>query len=521
MKKLKNPSSFSVVSFRELHPLGTASGSDFYYTGIANRILRTLTNDKVLINSFKPYSLRKAALHSAAYFEDVISQLGLFSAFRNIHQKLCGSKLPFFSLKDEDYIDEEINQEDVRLLLWCIKQEEINERSEDNDEITFLNPMNPIFGYVSTLILDILDEEYETAPENEALHTLLHDTLFENHFHLREILKWLHYDSYLSMQYPKNSLEKEKQSARKSNTEMYRENVKAFSYVIEVERIYNNVCSPVAIKAVEWLKEITSNEHLKITLDALEVLPYSVYKMLHKFDNKVEICPFDNENQIMYLDVDSMSETDKLETDQLFMASLVRFNDLWCVNGVALFMSETDYVKKDQDKSSADKIRFIYEKIMEYTKQKPLLFFKNFDEYVDFRNNIFSNMQDIDESETDNFFKSKMNLVLFTDVEEGTAILQDAARWIKSPDNKLYDKDEAEDGALSILVGLAPAPLSLISYLVEKDLLPDAAINSLYGKEYGRQLVQNNKWFIVRFFQPYLFHGNKIKFHGNKIKPSA
>lgn len=44
-------------------------------------------------------------------------------------------------------------------------------------------------------------------------------------------------------------------------------------------------------------------------------------------------------------------------------------------------------------------------------------------------------------------------------------------------------------------------PSELVHYLTEKDYLPDAAIKSVYGISRGRQLVQENKDFIARFFR--------------------
>ncbi|MDR0829938.1 MAG: DUF3843 family protein [Prevotellaceae bacterium] len=502
--KFKNINFIPAQQFQELHPRISASNSDIYYARLANNILKTLMHDEAVTSNFEPYLLKRIALHSAAYLEDVISGLGLFAAFRSLHQKLCGRKLPFVSLDEEDYYDDEINQPDIQLLVWFIKQEDSNEQEEDG--VRFTNPDNPVLEYISNLIMDILEDEYENAPENNSLFVLLHsDIEFDSYFQFRELLHWLHYNSYLSMQYPKRECQEEIESLLKSKNETISKNKEQFIYSTQVTRIFTKVCSPLAITAAEWLKEITTNDSLKGILDAVELRPHSTYEIVHHFGKEVKIHPVDDENDIMYLDANS---ADGLEKNRYLLASLVFFNNLWQVNGFAAFLSsdKKEKLKKiDKENSNEDNILFTYEEIMKHTKNKPLIMFKDFDEYLVFWKKVFPDTPNIDEFVKNNILKDKKNLLLFSDNKYGTTILPDAASWIKSPNNKLYNKEKAEEYAVSILFGATPATFVLISYLIENNLLPDACVNSLLGKERGRQLVAENEWFIVRFFQPDLF----------------
>lgn len=102
------------------------------------------------------------------------------------------------------------------------------------------------------------------------------------------------------------------------------------------------------------------------------------------------------------------------------------------------------------------------------------------------------------------------NLVLFVTENDGmTHTLANLAKMIKAPGNKLYDTEVAKEYGITLLTGVYSLPLEMFEYIIENRLIPDASINSLKGKAHGKKLVQDNLWFIVRFFQPELF-GNKF-----------
>jgi hypothetical protein len=504
--KIKRKNTTISQQFRALHPRNLVSDSDFYYTRLTHRIFQTLMHDKAVTQNFAPHLLLTIALHAAAYLEDTVSGLRLFAAFRNIQQKLCNRKLPFIQYNEEDYFDEEINQPDVQLLVWLIKQEDKNQETEEEDGVFFVNPENPMIEYVSLLIMSVLEEEYETAPENSQLFHMLHVAEYDNYFQFRELLQWLHYHSYLSMQYPKNAFEEAIQSFLNSKDETIQNNLKSCFYTVEVGNIYTHVCSPLAIKAVDWLKEITINKDIQTTIETVEYKKPAIYEIISCFGNEIKISPIDEKNEILYLDANSVNTDNSCN---YFMASLVRFNKLWQANGQIVFLSNNDAKKglnlNNEASQKADNIQFTHKAIMKFTKNKPLLFFKNFDSYCDFWLKVFPDVPNMDEFAKDNLLKGEENLVLFTDEKKGTVAVPDVARWIKSPDNQLYDKEVASEYSLSILIGSTPMPLALISHLIENNLIPDAATNSLHGKERGLQLVQDNQWFIVRFFQPDLF----------------
>ena len=67
--------------------------------------------------------------------------------------------LPFYALND--YVEEEINVEDIYLLIWYFLN------STQNDKIVF--PINDYIIEVAEEIIEIFDNVWEYAPENDYL----------------------------------------------------------------------------------------------------------------------------------------------------------------------------------------------------------------------------------------------------------------------------------------------------------------------------------------------------------------
>ncbi|MDR1652753.1 MAG: hypothetical protein LBS01_03715 [Prevotellaceae bacterium] len=51
-------------------------------------------------------------------------------------------------------------------------------------------------------------------------------------------------------------------------------------------------------------------------------------------------------------------------------------------------------------------------------------------------------------------------------------------------------------------------PLEILQFIIDNDCIPDLALNSIHGTEYGKLLLRKNTWFLTRFFQPDLFNSN-------------
>ena len=77
------------------HPYTKESRIDHYYIGICIRVRDILKEKsfKLLFDNFDHIALTELAAFLVCYFEDVISNLGLWRAFREEHERLYGNTL--------------------------------------------------------------------------------------------------------------------------------------------------------------------------------------------------------------------------------------------------------------------------------------------------------------------------------------------------------------------------------------------------------------------------------------------
>jgi len=332
---MKIKSSFiSTLEFRALHPKGVIADSDMYFASLANKIFRTLLNDKLIKGECDEYFLRQIALKSTSYLEDTVSQWGLFDGFRILHSEICGNLMPFYNL-DEEYYRDEINIEDVQFLVWSTFQEDLNEEGE----ICFINPDNPMLMLVSSVIYDILDEHYETAPENEKIQEILHERDFEDFHSFRQLLEWLCYNSYLSTNNAKKKVESMTHSIPKK-IKADKEYAKFFSYLVESNAILYHACTPLSVKAIDWFRSISTNSRMLERIENVSYLPFQRYKIMGSDDSYINLESFGDEKIKIPLARESMNPLDENRTrefskgKEIVQTSLVFFDGIWQVNGL-------------------------------------------------------------------------------------------------------------------------------------------------------------------------------------------
>lgn len=166
-----------------IHPYTRQQATDGYFVALANRLYRACS----LKDIPEPFR-KKLSLYTAAYLEDIISGLGLWQTFTAHHRTLYGRFLPFYPT-NSDYASDEINEEDIRFILW-------NTLQKAPYEHPFVHPLHPAIQETARLFFEILDEAYETAPANDALADFFLD--FKNEEEATRKLWWLFGRNYLT-----------------------------------------------------------------------------------------------------------------------------------------------------------------------------------------------------------------------------------------------------------------------------------------------------------------------------------
>lgn len=205
-----------------IHPYTQQLPTDRYFVDLANRLYRICPLTEV-----PPVFKKKLCLYTAAYLEDIISDLGLWKAFTTRHEEWYGTPLPFYTLPQEN-LKEEINEEDIRFILW-------NTLAKAPYEHPYINPLDPALAKTARLFFQLLDEVYETAPANNALSDYFHG--FKDSAEANHKLKWLFGHTYLTEPSVQEYIE------QVTETDMF---------IIP--------CGPLALFLYEWIDLLTDNE---------------------------------------------------------------------------------------------------------------------------------------------------------------------------------------------------------------------------------------------------------------------
>ena len=246
------------------HPYEKPDEVDQYYTELANEIYHAL-DEACFTHNFKNVEdAKQLALSIAAYFEDILSDTGIWKTFTTECVKRYGCHIPFYeheakyinsSLTGNDvpYDADEINFADIKFLLWHHYQQS-----------SYVQEAVPcIFGTLelaAKMVYDILDKEYETAPENERLHEFLcgYDASMEKDMievARRDLLAWFHYGCYFNLGNQKRlqfTLQQMANSPQGLSEQM--------AYGIQMDMTITLRNYLLSLTSYEWLEKISENQ---------------------------------------------------------------------------------------------------------------------------------------------------------------------------------------------------------------------------------------------------------------------
>lgn len=92
------------------------SSTDRWYFNLTNRLI-DLARDDSRLAMLHESIIDRAALCVVGYYQDMIADAGLWHGFTDECRRLYGTPVPFFEISD-DYIDYELNREDVGFMVW-------------------------------------------------------------------------------------------------------------------------------------------------------------------------------------------------------------------------------------------------------------------------------------------------------------------------------------------------------------------------------------------------------------------
>lgn len=482
----------------ELHPYKQTNSVDQYYVGIANEIHKRLYSSTIADAFEEEENIRYTSLCLAAWFEDVISQTGIWQAFTAECWKRYGAYLPFYPIKG-DYFPDEINLEDIRFLLWHHIQYLCR-------GISAINPENPGIEQTAQEIYGLLAEEYETAPENERMQEFLYHSAMgeEDFFRYREILDWFHYQCYFNIE---NVAQCRDEAERLLDDEKITpEMAETLIYATRTSLTFKGRRNLLSLTSPEWLALI-GNAHPEHQLwGKVKVRENSCY-LLEKEDDRYlyvkDLCSEDEgEFKITKKSLNLSAIRSREVGKSTLICELIYFGNAWWQCGMLLEnkynqkMAEyVDDLTKQKEKTNE---KAAFHDFIKASGGKSFVFCQSQEEISDFLlNKMDYNLKeglDIPRINTEN------GAMLMANPHTGLHIQFKLCECIKSPDNPNYNKEEAEKNAIMFIVNPDIIPYQLSCILQDEGMLPDAYLNSLQRKEYGQEFIRKNAHFLTDYF---------------------
>ena len=482
----------------ELHPYKQTNSVDQYYVGIANEIHKRLYSSTIADAFEEEENIRYTSLCLAAWFEDVISQTGIWQAFTAECRKRYGAYLPFYPIKG-DYFPDEINLEDIRFLLWHHIQYLCR-------GISAINPENPGIEQTAQEIYGLLAEEYETAPENERMQEFLYHSAMgeEDFFRYREILDWFHYQCYFNIE---NVAQCRDEAERLLDDEKITpEMAETLIYATRTSLTFKGRRNLLSLTSPEWLALIgkAHPEHqLWGKVKARENSCYLLEKEDDEFLYVKDLCSEDEgEFKITKKSLNLSAIRSREAGKSTLICELIYFGNAWWQCGMLLEnkydqkMAEyVDDLTKQKEKTNE---KATFHDFIKASGGKSFVFCQSQEEISDFLlNKMDYNLKeglDIPRINTEN------GAMLMADPHTGLHIQFKLCECIKSPDNPYYNKEEAEKNAIMFIVNPDVIPYQLSCILQDEGMLPDAYLNSLQRKEYGQEFIRKNAHFLTDYF---------------------
>ena len=342
-----------------LKPQHYSSNTDFYYLKVANKInsnINTNPNTYSFLNEFLSKDDQLVfSCFLTCYFEDIISGINLWKTFKSCYKKFYNKNLPFYNT-NETYIDDEINFEDVAFLTWYFLN-----TIQDNH---FFSPHNDFILITAKLTMQILEEEYEYAPENKTLKKLYEFENKDGDFYIsRALLQFVFFESYLFYTDIKYRMDLEILEIIENNKQENESPETVMSFIRESTEYFtfNANSALLGLNAKNWVENLLDNSHTNqkdIASISEKITGLFLYK---KQDTHSVYIEYIASGMLFEMTKKSFDHCSELEEDDILFIGLVKYKDEWWFSGNFSISEFNADIILDQ-KNSADersKVNFL------------------------------------------------------------------------------------------------------------------------------------------------------------------
>ena len=230
----------------------TVAETDQHYLWIALRLAR-LWDDSPWLRELEDDVRRDVVLAVTGYYQDVVADGGLWRSFVMLHSKRHGMPLPYYG-RAEDYVDYELNRDDVRFVIWWTLTGEMGSR--------VLDPHDAGLEALATAFHMLLDEDYEQAPVPRqfciAAQVELDDP--EDAQRIYDYAYWLYWRSFLLRPSSQAVMERAMPQAHAIIAQAGKSDARPLLQELNERLMSTQPAGPIPLTTAQWLHLIIDNE---------------------------------------------------------------------------------------------------------------------------------------------------------------------------------------------------------------------------------------------------------------------
>ncbi len=226
------------------------TAADQYYHTLAQRLARLWDNAHVLPAPSDAVK-RAVVIGVVGYYQDVVADAGLWRTFTGLHRQLYGKPLPFYA-PAPDYVDFELNLDDLRFVIWYILEGYTSHKMA-------LSPLDAAVERLAAIFYRVLDAEYEQAPNPVSLTLAVgvDPTDVDDASSIYDLSRWLFFGSYLLPPAANKVIAAQLMQSMK----LVQENPRDLDDQIrdlEDRTMLGNPCGPLALEIGVWVEAIAT-----------------------------------------------------------------------------------------------------------------------------------------------------------------------------------------------------------------------------------------------------------------------
>lgn len=504
----------SLQDWQDIKPYNKTSKTDVYYLEVANQIKDKIYQKQLhlpLQDFIREEGIYLFCTFITSYLEDVVSESEVWNSFVKKHKELYGKSLPFYET-EKDYVEGEVNLQDVQFLIWYF----INTVNKN----ILLNPQDAFVKTLAENIFEILDTEYEFAPENDLLKSCYQIENTEDYYTVRRLLDNILTKTYLFFPDTGFILLRQEDEIIKGGR-----NIETALNDNRDYFVHEAKTSLLALSAKEWAKLILGDKNsISKALETMSPRVHGSFLLLGQTDTHLELEHIATERKFNLLKTSFPKHNDLKENSIIFMG-IVEWLGNWWFSGISITsdFNEEVVVKEKQNQFSKESLSFMEDQSMItetidnhhkafliYNKEVPIAFLRK-EEVDDFMNGYFKffeetkELNDEEKEKAVKKYKPKASkseekpediMVLFHNHNSGFELYSNIESAFHIKQNKFLNKEKSDQDFFQIFLANYYSK-EILNYCIETSRKKLVFFKNNYS--------DNEIDFLTRFFKANIY----------------